>query len=171
MNKEALQLIYQRRSIREFKPDQITNEQLDAVLKAGVLAPSAMNEQTPVIVAVQSQIYRDAVVELKSLGSDKDPFYGAPTIVIVFVPKRRYAALENAVAAQMNMMNAATAAGLASCWVHMPKEIFNQMEGKQLMYAWGLPDNMISVSAMAIGYQAGETPEIPERKKDYIIRV
>lgn len=171
MNKDALDLLYKRRSIRSFTDTQIQKEELDAVLKAGILAPCAMNRQTTLMVVVQSQIYRDALVELKNAGTDKDPFYGAPTIIVLFAPANHYTAIENASAVQMNLMHAANAVGLASCWVHMPKEVFQQVEGKQLMYAWGLPDDVISVAALAIGYQDGETPEVPDKEQHIVISV
>ena len=75
-----------RRSVRKYKPEQISDEELYAVLKAGMYAPTAMGRQSPLIVAVQD---KDDIARLSSLnaqimGAGSDPFYGAPTVVVVF---------------------------------------------------------------------------------------
>ena len=55
MSQEALEVLYNRRAIRSFKPEQIKDEELDAVLKAGEYAPTAMGLQSPLIVSVQNK--------------------------------------------------------------------------------------------------------------------
>ena len=82
---EVLKLLEQRRSIRAYQKEQITDAQLEAILRAGIWAPSAKNQQSPVIVAVQDP---DTVAELSRLnaqvmGAQSDPFYGAPTVLVV----------------------------------------------------------------------------------------
>ena len=52
---EALKAIYNRRSIRKYKPEQISREELEAVLKAGVCAPTGMNRQSPIILVLQDK--------------------------------------------------------------------------------------------------------------------
>ena len=83
MDSKMLELLMTRRSVRAYKPEQITEEELDAVTKAGTYAPTGMGMQSPVIVAVQSPKYRQAVMELnkQARGGDGDPYYGAPTIL------------------------------------------------------------------------------------------
>ncbi|MDE7149907.1 MAG: nitroreductase family protein, partial [Bacteroidales bacterium] len=66
-----------------------------------------------------------------------------------------------------NMMLAAHAIGLATCWINREREMFATDEGRQLMRQWGLPDGLMGIAALAIGYAAGD-PEVPmPRKEDY----
>ena len=82
---EILKLLEERRSVRAYQKEQITDEQLDAIIRAGIWAPSAKNQQSPVIVAVQDP---ETVAQLSRLnaqimGVESDPFYGAPTVLVV----------------------------------------------------------------------------------------
>ena len=78
MKEETLQSLCARRSIRKYKPDQITDEALDAVLRAGTYAPSGMGKQSGAIVVVQDRDTRDLLSRLNAqiMGSTADPFYG-----------------------------------------------------------------------------------------------
>ena len=86
MKLETLQSIRERRSIRAYRPEQISQEELDTVLKAGTWAPTGMGRQSPRMVAVQDSETISLLSRLNArvLGSDTDPFYGAPTAVVVF---------------------------------------------------------------------------------------
>ena len=85
MTNETLQTIHSRRSCRAYKPQQITDAELDAVLEAGLYAPSAMNNQKPVMVAVRDKATRDQLSAMNAavMGTDRDPFYGAPCVIVV----------------------------------------------------------------------------------------
>ena len=144
MKNEALEVLYNRRSIRKFKPEQIKDEELDLVLKAGTYAPTAKGTQSPLIVVVQNP---DDVklldrlsfqIMMKSLGLNRDgtAYYGAPTIILVFATDRAMneeTGIIDAANATTNMVNAAYAVGLGSCWIHRAKEIFESAEGKALL--------------------------------------
>ena len=95
MNTEALKLLKERRSCRSYKPEQITDAELDAVLEAGTYAPTANGRQSPIIVAVQNP---EAIAQLRRMNAgimgnpEADPFYGAPTVLVVrSPPPRRWA--------------------------------------------------------------------------------
>lgn len=86
---EILNAIATRRSCRAYKPEQITAEELEAVTTAGTWAATAMGRQSPVMVAVQD---KETLAELSRLnaavmGTQNDPFYGAPTAVLVLGEK------------------------------------------------------------------------------------
>ena len=85
MNRDFLEMIKTRRSTRSFKPDSIPEDLLDAVLEAGTYAPTGMNRQSPVIIVVSDKKYREKLSKLNAaiMGVDKDPYYGAPTVVLV----------------------------------------------------------------------------------------
>ena len=76
MENKMLELLKTRRSVRAYKPEQITAEELDAVVEAGTWAPTGQGKQSPVIVAVQSPKYRQAVMELNKQargGTERPP--------------------------------------------------------------------------------------------------
>lgn len=168
MKNEALEVMRTRRAIRKFKPEQITQEELLAVLEAGTYAPTGRNTQSPWIIAVQDKQERDAVAKLNAsiMGSDRDPYYGAPTIILVVAPDDLFGVI-NSSAVLTNMVNAAYAAGLGSCWIHRPREMFETEEGKAMLKKWGIPDGMAGVGSIALGYADMETPAAPARKEGY----
>lgn len=173
MENKMLELLKTRRSVRAYKPEQIQPQELDAVLEAGTYAPTGMGMQSPVIVAVQSPQYRRAVMELnqKARGMEGDPYYGAPTIVLVLADPARGTCVEDASCVLCTMMEAAHAVGLASCWIHGEHEMFQLPEGKALLREWGLPQDLRGVGSLALGYAAGPLPQPKERKAGYIHKV
>ena len=66
-----------------------------------------------------------------------------------------------------NMMNAAHAIGLGSCWINREREMFATAEGKALMQEFGLPEGLIGIGALALGYPAGPTRDPKPRKENY----
>lgn len=111
-----LKLLKTRRSVRSYKPEQIKPEELDAVLEAGTYAPTGQGKQSPVIVAVRDPRYRQAVMELnkQARGGSGDPYYGAPTIVLVLADPERGTCVEDGSCVLCTMMDAAHAIGLGS---------------------------------------------------------
>lgn len=91
MTNETLETIKNRRSCRAYKPEQITNEELDAVLEAGTYAASAMGRQSAKIVVVQDAAARAQLTRMNAavMGRDTDPMYGAPTILVVLADGRK----------------------------------------------------------------------------------
>ena len=168
MKKEAIEVLMNRRAIRKFKSEQITDAELLTVLDAGTYAPTGRNMQTPWIIAIQNKEERDAVSKLNAqiMGSDKDPYYGAPTIIIVVAPDDIFGTI-NSSAVLTNMVNAAYAAGLGSCWIHRPEQMFQTEEGKAMLAKWGIPEGMKGVGSIALGYADMEHPIAPPRKENY----
>lgn len=168
MKNEALEVLKNRRSIRKFKSEQITDEELLAVLEAGTYAPTGKNMQTPVIIAVQKPEERQAVAGLnaKMMGGGSDPYYGAPTIILILAGDDAFAEL-NGAAVTTNMLNAAYAAGLGSCWINRPQEMFRTDEGKAMLRKWGVDENLVGVASIALGYADCENPAPAPRKADY----
>lgn len=171
--KETLQDLKTRRSCRKYKPEQITNEELDQILEAGTWAPTGMGMQSPIMVVVQDQ---ETIQELSQLNanvigkSGMDPFYGAPTIVIVLADKNCVTYLQDGSLVLGNLMNAAHALKLGSCWVHRAKEVFESEEGKALLKKWGIEGNYEGIGHCLLGY-AVEEAEAKPRKENYIYRV
>lgn len=99
MQTEVLQAMQERRSCRAYLPQQVGAEELEAVLTAGTWAPTGMGAQSPVIVAVQDKATRDTLSRLNAAvtGNDRDPFYGAPTVLVVLADKSRHTCVEGCI--------------------------------------------------------------------------
>ena len=171
MDNEVLRALRERRSCRSYKPEQIKDDELQAVLEAGTWAPTAMGLQDPWIVAVQNPALLEKVSRMNRevWGRDIDPFYGAPTYVLVFAsgPDKAKNGVQDASLVLGNMMLAAHAVGLGSCWINREREMFATPEGRALMAELGLPEGLIGVGALALGYPAAPPRDPKPRKENY----
>ena len=70
-----------------------------------------------------------------------------------------------------NLMNAAHAVGVDSCWIHRAREVFEGDEGRAMLRQWGIPDTYIGVGNCILGYRDCDYPEAKPRKADYIRRI
>ena len=168
MKNEAIEVLMNRRSIRQFKPEQISDADLKVILDAGTMGPTARGMQRPFIVAVQDKATRDAVAALNAkVGNmQSDPYYGAPTIILVLAPDDQFGPLDSA-ALETNMLNAAYACGLGSCWIHRAHQMFETEEGKALLRQWGLNESLSGWCTIALGYADCDNPVPKERKEGY----
>jgi nitroreductase len=173
MTNETLEILKNRRSCRAYKPEQITDAELNAVLEAGIYAPSARNGQSAKIVVVQDAETRALLSRMNAavMGVDKDPMYGAPTILVVLAAADARCPVEDGSLVLGNLMNAAASLGLGSCWINRAKEVFATDEGKALLKKWGIEGEWIGVGNCILGYPAQELPAAAPRKADYIVRV
>ena len=171
---EAYRNLMERRSIRKYDARPVPDEVLDAVLAAGIHAPSGMNTQGVRLVAVRDP---ETVAHLSRLnaavmGATHDPFYGANCVVIVLADPELYNGwVEDGALALGNMMNAAHALGLGSCWIHRAKQVFDSPEGKELLEKWGLPTHLRGVGNCILGYPACDHPAPAPRKEGRIVKV
>lgn len=161
-----------RRSVRKYSDRPVEEEKLDKVLTAGLYAPTGMNNQLPVLVAVRDKATRDRLSRMNAavMGASGDPFYGAPCVIVVLSDPERMTWVEDGSLVLGNLMNAAHSLGLGSCWIHRAKECFDTPEGKALLRAWGVPENYRGVGNCILGY-AAEEPEAKPRKSGRIIKI
>ena len=169
MEKKFLEIIRTRRSYRSYQSEQITDEQLNAVLEAGTYAPTSRGLQSPFIVAIQNEELKARLAKMNAeiMGVTTNPYYDAPTYVLVFVPADAPNGIQDASLVMENMMLAAHAQGLGSCWIHREREMFATEEGKELMQQWGLPEGLVGIAALALGYPNGEPSPAKPRKEGY----
>ena len=169
---EALKVLYDRRSIRRYKNEQISCEEMDAVIRAGVCAASGKNGQSAIIIAVQDKKTRDLLSRLNAavLGVKSDPFYGAPTVLIVLADAKSPYAVQDGSLVLGNLMNAAKAIGLGSCWINRAKEVFDSEEGKALLKKWGVEGEWIGIGNCILGYP-DEDPAMKPRKENFVYYV
>ena len=171
--KETLLDLKNRRSCRNYKPDQITDEELHLILEAGTFAPTGKGLQSPIMVVVQDKETISLLSKLNAsvMGSDNDPFYGAPTVVIVLADTSCSTYREDGSLVMGNLMNAAYAIGVDSCWINRAREVFEMPEGKALLAKWGISEQYAGIGNCILGYAATPLAEAKPRKADYIIRV
>ena len=169
---EALQVLYDRRSIRCYKSEQISREEMDAVIRAGICAASGKNGQSALIIAVQDKETRDLLSRLNAavLGVKSDPFYGAPTVLVVLADAKSPYAVQDGSLVLGNLMNAAKEIGLGSCWINRAKEVFDSEEGKALLKKWGVEGDWTGVGNCILGYP-DEDPAMKPRKENYVYYV
>ena len=171
MTNAVLKNLTERRSIRSFSDKKVEPEKLAEILKAGTYAATGMGKQSPVIIVVESVEAREKIRKMNAeiLGSPaSDPFYGAPTILLVIANADIRTCVEDGSLVLGNLMNAAYSLGVDSCWIHRAKEELESDEGKELLKSWGIVGNYIGVGHLALGYRNCEYPTPRERKKDYI---
>lgn len=171
---ETLKVLENRRSCRKFKSDMLPEEDLNAIIRAGTFAPTGMNKQTPIIIAVTNKELRDKISEenrkIGGWNEDFDPFYGAPVILIVLADK---GASPNYIydgsLVMGNLMNAAEALGIGSIWIHRAKEEFQSDFGKKLLEDLGIKGDFEGIGHVALGYvdEGGVKPASP-RKENYV---
>lgn len=166
---ETIKNLIERRSCRKYSTTQIKEEELNSVLKAGEYAPTGMGRQSPIILVLQNKekIEKLSKLNAKIMGTDKDPFYGAPTVLIVLADKNIGTYKEDGSLVLGNLMNAAYSLGLGSCWIHRAKEEFETEEGKELLKEWNIPKNYVGIGHCILGYPE-EKSEAKPRKEDYI---
>lgn len=170
---DTIRTLLSRRSIRKFKPEQIKEEELNAILEAGMYAPSGANQQSALFVVVQDKelLNKLSAMNAAVLGKDIDPYYNAPTVVLVFADKSKVTPVEDACLAVGNMLNAAASLGIGSCWVHRIRQMFETAEGRDLLRQWGVSGDYIGVGSCILGYPDGPHPKAAPRKDNFVIRV
>ena len=164
------ELLKNRRSVRKYKPQQITDAELDAILEAGLYAASGKNSQKTVMVAVRDKQTRDQLSRMNAeiLGTTSDPFFGDPCVVVVLSDPERNTWLEDGSLVMGNLMLAASEMGLGSCWIHRAKEEFESEEGKALLRRLGIDGEYEGIGHCILGYAAEEPKAAAPRKQDYV---
>ena len=169
---EALQNLLTRRACRKYKQEQIKEEELKQILEAGIYAPTGMGKQSPLIVVLQDpQKIREVEILNARVRGDETvhTFYGAPTLIVVFGKMDVPFGVSDGNLVIGNILNAAHAVGVDSCYIWRAEESFKSEEGKALKKAWGIPDEYEGVGNVILGY--GEPEGIKEaapRKEGYV---
>lgn len=170
----TLEALTTRRSCRAYKPDAVPSELIDQIVEAGTFAPTGMGRQSPIILAITNKEVRDRLSALNArvMGSEDDPFYGAPAVLVVLARKDVPTHVYDGSLVMGNMLNAAHELGLGSCWIHRAKEEFESPEGQQILEGLGIDANAYEgIGNCIVGFAAGQAPEAAARKEDYVYRI
>ena len=172
MNNNVIDTIISRRSIKKYLDKPVAKELVETIVKAGTFAPSGMNRQSAIILAVTDKKTRDILSEINArlLNINSDPFYGAPVVLVKKKKKDVRTNINDGSLVLGNMMIAAHSLGLGSCWIHRAKETFETEEGRRILEQNGInPDEYIGVGNCIVGYtdETGIKPQAP-RKENYV---
>lgn len=170
---DVLETIKSRRSIRKYKSDMVPQDKLEKIIEAGTYAATGMGKQSPIIVAVTNKELRDklSAMNAKIMGTNTDPFYGAPVVLIVLADKSRPTYLYDGSLVMGNLMLEAEAQGVGSCWIHRAKEEFESEEGKEILKSLGIEGDYEGIGHCVLGYADGPAPKAAPRKDSYVYYV
>ncbi len=159
----------ERYSVKAYKDTPVPKEILDKIIKAGTCAPTGRNLQSPIILAVTDKKMRDKLSRMNAeiLGTDTDPFYGAPVVLVVLAKKDVNTYLYDGSLVMGNLLNAAHFLGLGGCWIHRAKEMFETKEGKDILLSLGITEEYEGIGNCIIGYpKAAGSPK--PKKENYV---
>lgn len=162
-----------RRSVRAFRSEPIPQEVLEQILEAGTYAPTGMGRQSPIILAVTNRELRDrlSAMNAKIMGVEGDPFYGAPVVLVVLADQQVATHVYDGTLVMGNLMLAAHALGVGSCWIHRAKEEFQSPEGKAILKDLGIQGAYEGIGHCILGYPEGSVPQAAPRKDGYVYYV
>lgn len=187
---DVMDAIMARRAIRRFSTRQLDEGVLQAILKAGLFAPSAGGRQGVLFVVCQDSQVNERLGRIKrvnahprmasgdnyvsreqpSIADDAtiaDAFYGAPTVVTLFAPKDFLFAKEDCALAAENMMLAGAAQGVGSCYIGQGWEAFADPFGQATLRKWGVRGDYYAVMQLLLGYtREGDAPPKPKPRRE-----
>lgn len=194
--KETMEAIRHRRAIRRFSERQLAEDDLELILEAGLYAPSAGGRQGTTFVVCQSREVNERLGRIKranehprmasgdayvsreqpSIADDAsiaDAFYGAPCVITMFGPKDFLFTREDCALAAENMMLAADALGVGSCYIGQGWTAFDDPYGQQVLREWGIRGDYYAVMQLLLGYprEGDAHPQAKPRKTSRIMRV
>lgn len=184
---ELLELMKYRRSIRKYQDKQISREDLQQIIEAGLYAPNAGGGQRSIIVGIHNRELCGKIGRLNlarfnrsklagSYVSKEQPsaidnlaiqngFYGAPAVCVIFAQKNFLYSIPDAFCCAENMALMAAGLGISSCIVARGEETFDNETGEALLQEWEIPTNYIARCFVVLGYCDGAYPESKPRKE------
>lgn len=165
--------ILTRRSVKKYKSAPVPQEIIDKIINAGLYAANGMGAQSPIIIQVTNKEMRDKLSKMNAdvMGANTDPFYGAPAVLVVLADKNRPTAVYDGSLVMGNLMLAAHALGIGSCWIHRAKEEFESEEGKEILKSLGIEGEYIGIGHCIIGFADGEPKPQAERKPGRVFKI
>jgi nitroreductase len=179
----TLDIIKKRRSIRNFKPDQIADSEIAAIIEAGMYAPSARGDQSWQFTVVQNGELLQELSEgvkriyasldnpfLQSLGKNEKYhlFFHAPTVILVSGNKEALLPEIDCAVCIQNMLLAAESLNIGSCWISGVNRLAAIEEGRSVFEKLNIPDGYRQYFSVAFGYKNIENPKAAPRKENII---
>ena len=164
-----LDAMRQRRSVRRYKPEMPARADLEAIAEAGLWAASGHDRQLTRVVIITDPALREKLrvmnTHIGGWAEDFDPFYGAPAILLVLSDRQTPNYIYDGALVMGNMMLAAHALGLGSCWINRAREAFDTEEGKEILRRLGVEGEYEGVGNCIVGYPDGDLPRPKERNE------
>lgn len=172
---ETIQSILTRRSCKSYQTDKmVPKEIIDQIVIAGLYAANGMGRQAADIIVVTDKETRDKLSQLNAkydLQKRPDPFYGAPVVLCVVVPKEDYTGIEDGSLVIGNMLLAAHSLGIGSCWIHRAKQVFEDPEGIGILKKIGFDDSYMGVGNCVLGYPKRESGKAAPRREGRVFEI
>ena len=170
---EVFDALLNRRSVRRYKPELPAREDLEKIAEAGLYAASGKGMQTVKIVIVTKPELIATLREWNRVigGWDEgvDPFYGAPALLLVLADRASPNHVYDGALAMGNMMLAAHALGLGSCWINRARQEFDSDEGKALLASLGVEGDFEGIGHCIVGFPDGPAPKAAPRKPGRVV--
>lgn len=159
----AIQTMLARRSVKKYKSDAVPKALVEKIVEAGLRAPSGLNKQSPIVLAVTDKALRDELSKLNAANmpfAGADPFYNAPCVLVVLADKSVPTYLYDGALVMENMLLAAQELGLGACWIHRARETFETDAGKAILKKYGIEGDYEGIGNCIVGYPDGEIPAV-----------
>lgn len=182
---DLLELIRTRHSVRKYQAAQISREDLEKIIEAGLYAPNAGGRQGSIIIGIHNSKITAQIGKLNIAKFDRsrlegvrvsqeqpsiidDPsmksgFYGAPSVCAVFVPEDFPYSVADAFCCAENMVLMAHSLGIASCIIARGEETFDNPDGKEFLRNWQVPEGYVARCFVLLGYLDGKEPSVKPR--------
>ncbi len=177
---DALNVIRRRRSVRGYRPGQIKDEELQAIIEAGIYAPTGHNDQPWHFTVVQDrekiafmnqkakEYMKDAPIDwMKKTAEDPkaDITYGAPTFILISSREHAVSGQIDCCAAMENMLLAAESLDIGSVWLGLMYFFFMWEGAKGYLQ---IPEGYEPQYSAVFGYKAAPNRPAPARKMDVV---
>jgi len=164
----TIEALLDRRSIRAFRSEQISEEELTDILYTAKFAPSTMGLQARHFTVIQnkqliSDIVSSAVRNGATFVQGHTPFYNAPTVIVLSAPQSAKYGRDDAAFASMNVMLAAHAYGLGSCYIG---SVLDGLRDETIAARLKLPEDYVPFGCLCVGYPSEHAPAPKERRTD-----
>ena len=167
------QFIIQRRSTKRYTDAPVPEEVIRRICEVGTYAATGRGRQSPIILAVTNKELRDRLSRMNAeiMGATGDPFYGAPVVLVVLADKNVNTRVYDGSLVMGNLMLAAEAEGIGSCWIHRAREEFESEEGKEILRSLGVEGEYEGIGHCVLGYPAAPPKPAAPRKENYVVYV
>lgn len=168
MKNKVTNTIYNRVSCRSFSDKKVPLSTIKEITKCGEMAPSARNQQIVNILVLKSKRYVEALRNLSLEVANRDCFYGAKTLALVYAPKDNKFCETDCSCVLENMFIAATSLKVNTCWINQVNDLFETKKGAKLKKRLGIYEDAKIVGTCAMGYvNEGVTLSVKSRKEDF----
>ena len=167
---QVIESMLSRRSVRSFVDKPIDEKDLDTILECGLFAANGRGLQSAMMVLVKEVIQELSKMNAEVMGATKDPFFGAPYVIVVLADPSNRTYIEDGSLVMGNMMLAAHSLGIGSCWIHRAKQVMESERGMELKKQWGVDPSYVGIGNLILGYTEAEPVAAP-RKEGRIIKV